>query len=423
MSEMAARLRNWSGNYEYSTLNVHYPETIEQIQAVVRSCKKLRVLGTRHCFNGLADSDENLISLDRLEKIIQVDRENNRVTISGNVTYGELSPVLYREGYALHNLASLAHISVVGACATATHGSGVRNQTLAAAVSRLEIVTANGERVTLSREDDGERFEGAVVSLGGLGVVVSLTLDLLQNYEISQHVYEKLPIHELEAHFDEIVSSAYSVSLFTTWKHDYMDQVWLKRHTAEPISATQTTGLFGSLPARQPIHPIAEISAENCTEQLGVSGAWHERLPHFRIDALPSAGNELQTEYFVPRNRAVEAFRAIRGLRDEIVPYLLVSEIRTIAADNFWMSPYYHRDSVGFHFTWKQDVPAVMKILPLIEARLALFDARPHWGKLFTISPQQIRSAYEKLPQFQQLLREYDPEGKFSNAYLDTILG
>jgi xylitol oxidase len=418
MAETAAELRNWSGNFAYSTPNVHHPETVEQVQALVKSLSKLRVLGTRHCFNTIADSTDNLLMLDRLPRTIQVDRERKQACISGNVTYGELCPALYREGFALHNLASLAHISVAGACATATHGSGVRNQTLAAAVAGLEIVTASGDLLTLSRGD--ERFEGAVVHLGGLGVVVALTLDLLPTFEVSQHVYEKLPQGEVEAHFDEIMSSAYSVSLFTTWQEGVVDQVWLKRHTGE--AAGQQGNFFGAQPATKPMHPIAEMSAENCTGQLGVAGAWHERLPHFRIDALPSAGNELQTEYFVPRSRAVEVFRALISIRDVFTPHLMVSEIRTVAADNLWMSPYYHRDTVGFHFTWKQDVPNVMQTLPLIEAQLAPFGARPHWGKLFTVAPQQVRAAYEKLSPFQALLREYDPEGKFRNAFLDNIL-
>lgn len=418
MVELAPRLKNWAGNYEYSTGNLHHPETVEQIQVLNKNLEKLKVLGTRHTFNAIADSTENLISLDQLERVIDVDPHQKRVSISGNITYGELSPVLHRAGFALHNLASLAHISVAGACATATHGSGVRNQTLAAAVSRLEIVTANGDLLTLSREEESERFDGAVVNLGALGVVANLTLDLLPNFEVSQHVYERLPYSQLEAHFDDIISAAYSVSLFTTWQDNYIDQVWLKRRSDEILRID----FFGATPAMWKMHPIAKVPAENCTEQLGVAGPWHERLPHFRIDALPSAGNELQSEYFLPRASAVEALHALSSLREEFAPHLLVSEIRTIAADNFWMSPCYHQDSVGFHFTWKQDVPAVMKVLPLIEARLAPFNARPHWGKLFRIEPEPLHSLYEKLPDFQRLAQEYDPDGKFRNAFLERVL-
>lgn len=419
MTENAQGLRNWSGNFQYGTTNIHHPETVEQVQEVTQRLPKLKMLGTRHCFNRIADSNDNLLMFDRLPHVIELDRERKQVTISSNVTYGELAPVLQREGFALPNLASLAHITVVGACLTATHGSGVRNQTLASSVAAFDVVTANGELVTFSREKDGERFLGAVVNLGALGAIVRLTLDLLPAFEVRQLVYEKLPFTEVVAHFDEIMSFAYSVSLFTTWQHDYVNQVWLKLRSDE----TAPQEFFGGAAATRKMHPISEMPAENCTEQLGVLGAWHERLPHFRIEALPSAGDELQAEFFVARAQAPEALQAVFAMRDEILPYLMTSEIRSVAADQFWMSPYRQQDSVGIHFTMKLDVPAVMNLLPKIDRALAPFSPRPHWGKLFTLAPEYVRSRYEMLPQFKQLVSEYDPDGKFRNPYLDAILG
>ncbi len=420
MEVIITKLKNWAGNYQYSTTNVHYPKTVDQIQALVERCEKLRVLGTRHSFNTLADSSENLLSLDRFAPTISIDAQRRTATIAASVKYGDLSQALYRGGFALHNLASLGHISVVGACATATHGSGVGNQNLAAAIASMTFVSANGDLIMLSRDRDGDLFNGAVVHLGGLGVVVSLTLDLLPTFDVSQNVYERLPIAQLDDNFDEIMSSAYSVSLFTDWQHDYVNQIWLKARHEDHNSIAQPPEFFGARPATREMHPIAELSAEQCTVQLGVRGAWHERLPHFRIDATPSAGAELQTEYFVPRARAVEAMRALRTLSADLAPLLMITEIRTIAADDFWISPCYHQDSVAFHFTWQPDWSAVNQVLPLIEAQLAPFNARPHWGKLFTIPPQRIQSFYEKLPQFRDLLHHYDPQGKFRNTFLDT---
>ncbi|HSS99943.1 MAG TPA: D-arabinono-1,4-lactone oxidase, partial [Terriglobales bacterium] len=401
--------------------NVDYPKTVEQLQALVKQYGKLRVLGTRHSFNSIADSTEHLISMERFAPEVNINRERNSVTISANVTYGQLAPILHREGFALHNLASLPHISVVGAITTATHGSGVRNRNLASAVSGLELVAADGNLVSFSRERDGELFNGAVVGLGGLGVIVKLTLDLLPAFEMSQDVYTHLPVSQLEEHFDAIMSSAYSVSLFTDWQGDSVNQVWLKKRF-EGSDSDRQSDFFGAKPASRGMHPIGELSAEQCTEQLGVRGPWHERLPHFRIDATPSAGDELQSEYFVARSDAVEAILAIRDLREAISPHLLISEIRTIAADDLWMSPCYDQDSVAIHFTWKQDWPTVSKVLPLIESQLAPFNAKPHWGKLFTMLPRHVQSRYEKLPNFKQLLQQYDPQGKFRNAFLDTTL-
>ncbi len=416
---MNTRITNWAGNYEYSTTNIHYPKTTEEIQAIVRKQKKLRVLGTRHSFNGIADSTDTIISLENLARSVQIDHKNNKVLLSANMRYGDLSQQLHASGYALHNLGSLPHISVAGACATATHGSGDRNRNLATAVSAVEIVDANGDLISFSRENNGEMFKGVVVSLGGLGVIVNLTLDLLPAFEISQRVYEKLPIVQLEAHFDEIMASAYSVSLFTDWQSEFINQVWLKKKP-KTESLMEEAAFFGAIPAGHQMHPIAEFSASSCTQQLGVAGAWHERLPHFRFDATPSAGNELQSEYFVPRRYAVDALRAVHSLRHEFAPYLFISEIRSVAADTLWLSPCRNQDSIAFHFTWKLDWAAVSQLLPLLEAKLAPFDARPHWGKLFTMSPQRLQSLYEKLPQFQQLLLQHDPQGKFRNEFLET---
>src|SRR5204863_2368571 len=179
------------------------------------------------------------------------------------------------------------------------------------------------------------------------------------------------------------------------------------------VNLTTENNFYGAKPATKNLHPIAEISAENCTLQMGVPGPWHERLPHFKMGFTPSSGKELQSEYFVPRDLAYKAISAVEKLHEKITPHLLISEIRTIDADNLWMSPCYKQRSATIHFTWKQDWPAVKKLLPLIEEVLEPFSARPHWGKLFTTSAARLKSLYEKLPDFQQLVKDYDPTGKF----------
>jgi xylitol oxidase len=421
---MTANHQNWAGNLTYSAARLHHPETVEQIQELVIRSNKLKVIGSRHSFNSIADSTEDHISLDRLDQTIALDRERRAVTVSAGITYGQLSQQLHRAGYALHNLASLPHISVAGACATATHGSGDVHGNLATIVAGMELVTAEGEVAVLSREQHGQQFQGAVVSLGGLGVITKLTLDILPSFMIQQEVYENLPVAQLDEHFEEIVSHAYSVSLFTDWRPDRVNQVWLKRHVAGDAGLALAPSFFEATLAPTHRHPIVSLSADPCTEQMGIPGIWYERLPHFRIDQTPSSGEELQSEYFVPRQHAVAALRAVTQLHERIAPLLMISEVRTIAADTLWMSPCYQQASVGIHFTWKRDWPAVQKLLPQIEEQLAPFNPRPHWGKLFTLPPAYVQSQYQKLPDFRDLLRSYDPKGKFRNAFLDTyILG
>jgi xylitol oxidase len=415
-----SKLTNWAGNLEYSTGNLYPANSVEQVREFVKAQNKLKVLGTRHCFNKIADSTNHLLSLKAMDEVVALDPQAHTVTVAGSMTYGQLCPYLDGKGFALHNLASLPHISVAGSCSTATHGSGDKNGNLATAVSALEIVTANGDLVKLSRQKDGEKFSGAVVGLGALGVITKVTLDIQPAFTMRQYVYESLPLAQVKNHFDAIESSGYSVSLFTDWQKQRLNEVWIKTRTEKGQAFEATPEFFGAKPAAKNLHPIAELSAENCTEQMGVPGPWYERLPHFRMGFTPSAGKELQSEYFVPRQHAVEAILAVERLRDQITPHLLISEIRAIAADELWMSPCYKQPCVTIHFTWKQDWPAVSKLLPVIEKELKPFNARPHWGKLFTIAPADLKSRYEKLPAFVELCKQYDPQGKFRNEFLST---
>ncbi len=336
--------------------------------------------------------------------------------------YGEISIIIHDSGYAVPNMASLPHITVIGACATATHGSGIQNGNLATSISAIEFVNAAGELVTMSRQKDGELFNGAVVSLGGLGVVTKITLDLVPSFKMTQVVYRNLPMRALQDHFVEIMSKGYSVSLFTHWENQNINQVWVKSKVEEGVSTVIEPELFGAKLATQKLHPIEDQSPENTTDQLGEVGEWYERLPHFKMGFKPSAGAELQSEYFVAIEYAYEAMMAIESLHEKITPHLFVSEIRTIKADELWLSPQYKQTTVAFHFTWKQDEEVVMQLLPLIEEKLAPFKPRPHWGKLFTMAPEVIQAQYEKMEDFRQLLRQHDPEGKFRNEFMDKYI-
>ncbi|KQS23850.1 FAD-binding protein [Dyadobacter sp. Leaf189] len=419
LSGLAAdeKLKNWAGNLEYSTNKLDAARNLQQVKEIVTKYPKLKVLGTRHCFNHIADTKDRFISVTDAEQQIVLDEKNKTVTVNAGLKYGQLSPVLHRKGFALHNLASLPHISVAGACATATHGSGEKNGNLSTAVSALEMVTANGELVRLTRKEDGDKFNAAVVNLGALGVVTQVTLDVEPTFMMGQYVFENLPLSQLKDNFDQIEASGYSVSLFTNWASDDITEVWVKYKEGDKAFKADKE-FFGGKLATKNLHPIPELSAENCTEQMGVAGPWYERMPHFKMGFTPSSGKELQSEYFVPRKNAVDAILAISRMGKQITPHLLTSEIRTIAADELWMSPCYKQDSVAIHFTWKQDWPAVSKLLPFIEKELSVYDVRPHWGKLFTVAPALLAKRYEKLGEFRQLAKEYDQKGKFVNEFL-----
>jgi xylitol oxidase len=414
-------LKNWAGNLTYSTGNVQYPKTVAEVQQLVKRLPKMKALGTRHCFNMIADSKDDLVCTRDMNKVISLDTKGHTVTVEGGIKYGEFAPYLHQHGFALHNLASLPHISVAGSITTATHGSGIKNGNLASAVTALEIVIADGSTVHLSKEKDGEKFNAAVVGLGALGVITKVTLKIEPTYMVSQRVFLKLPMTQVKQHFEAIMSAGYSVSLFTDWQSDHVSEVWIKSRIGTDKEQNQPE-FYGAKAATKNLHPIFAHPAESCTEQLGVPGPWYERLPHFKMGFTPSSGKELQSEYFVPLKHAVEAIEAVSRLGKQIGPHLFITEIRTIAADDLWMSPCRNQTSVTIHFTWKPETEAVMKLLPLIEKELAPFNPRPHWGKIFTITSDVLQSRYEKLDDFKKLAAGYDPKGKFRNRFLEHNL-
>ena len=415
----AGGLTNWAGNIAFQAPTVYYPQTVAEVQELVRQHHRIKALGSKHSFNTIADSPGVQISLKNMNRILRLDRQANTLTLEAGARYGEFVAYVHEQGYALPNLASLPHITVVGACATATHGSGLNNGNLSTSVSALEFVNAAGDLVRLSREQDPGQFEAAVVGLGAFGIVTSITLDLIPAFNVKQVIYRNLPMSILKDHFSEIQARGYSVSLFTNWANQNINEVWIKSLVNETEEIE--TELYGAPAATQNLHPVEDQSAENVTQQLGIPGPWYDRLPHFKMGFQPSVGKELQSEYFVPIAHAYEAMMAIAQLHEQITPHLFISEIRTIQADDFWMSTCYKQQSVAFHFTWKQDLAVIMDLLPLIEQQLEPFQPRPHWGKLFTMPAMALQSRYPKVEDFRLFIRQHDPEGKFANGFLDFL--
>jgi len=411
---------NWAGNLTYSTDNLHTPKTVAELQELIKKSTKVRGLGTKHCFNTIADSTENQISTAALNKIIALDKEKQTVTVEAGIKYGELCKYLDNNGFALHNLASLPHISVAGACATSTHGSGIKNGSLATAVVAMEFVNGKGEVVNLSREKEGDEFLATVVGLGTMGIVTKMTLNVQPTFKMKQVVYQNMPMSELEKNFEVIMSGGYSVSLFTDWTNKNISEVWIKSKSKD-ITAI-APAFYGATVATKNLHPIEALDAINCTEQMGVEGPWYERMPHFKMGFTPSSGKELQSEFFIDFQHAYEGMMAIEKLNEKVSPHLMITEIRSVAADDLWMSPFYKKTCVAFHFTWKQEVEEVNALLPLIEEALAPFNPRPHWGKVFTLQPPVLQSRIEKLNDFKTLMGKHDPDGKLRNEFIDRNL-
>ncbi|MEU7774854.1 FAD-binding protein [Micromonospora taraxaci] len=402
--------RNWAGNVRYAARAFHRPTSTDELRRLVAGSTRLRAVGSGHSFNRFGDTDGDLVSLAGLPQTVEVDHERGQVTVSGAMRYGDLARQLHTQGYALANLASLPHISVAGAVATATHGSGQTHGNLASAVAGLELVTADGDLLRVDRDTD--RFAGMVVGLGALGLVTRVTLDVVPAFELRQYVRLNLDREAL----DEALGSAYSVSVFTDWRTPRLREVWRKQAADQPPPSADW---LGTTAADEPRHPVLGMPPENCTPQLGEPGPWHERLPHFKLGFTPSSGDELQSEYHVPRSAAVDALAALDDVAHLIAPVLLVCELRTVAADELWLSPNHRRDSFVVHFTWIEDTAAVLPVVAAVEERLAPFAPRPHWGKVFVTDPAELASRYPHYADFTTLLTDLDPKGTFRTDVLD----
>jgi xylitol oxidase len=412
--------RNWASNLVYGSERIVAPRSIEELADAVRSATRVKALGSRHCFNTIADTDGVHISARELPSEAAVDSDRRVVRVAAGLRYGDVAPRLDREGWALANLASLPHISLPGAVATGTHGSGDAVASLAASVAAVELVTADGETRRFARGDAD--FDGVVVSLGALGIVTALELDIVPTFDIAQTVYERLPLDAVLDDLDAITGLGYSVSMFHTWRDPgVVDQLWVKRRADAAGAAPDD--VLGASRATVKRHPLPDVSAESCTDQLGEPGPWFARLPHFKLEFTPSNGDELQSEYLVPRRNAVAAISALRELAPRVAPLLQVCELRTVAQDDLWLSPAYQTDVMGLHFTWKPDQPGVEALLPTIEAALAPFGARPHWGKLFTLdgAEQRMPRLYPRWNDFAALRERLDPRGVFRNDFLARL--
>ncbi|HEX4698072.1 MAG TPA: D-arabinono-1,4-lactone oxidase [Actinomycetes bacterium] len=412
-------LTNWAGNVTFGAARIHRPTSVPEVQELVAGSTRLRVLGSGHSFSPVADTNGDLVLLGDLPPRCDIAADGRSVTVSGGLRYGEIAPRLHEAGHALHNMGSLPHICVAGAAATGTHGSGDANPPLASSVVGLDVVTADGTLIHLDETDP--RFPGAVVSLGTIGVVTAVTLRVEPTFDVAQTVYDRLPMDALVTHLDEVFTSAYSVSVFSTLRADVADQVWLKRRTDRRYADVGAEWL-GATRADGPRHPVPGESPASCTEQLGRPGPWFERLPHFRLDHRPSSGAELQSEFLVPREHAVAAVEVLRTLAGVVAPPLQVAELRTVAADDRWLSMAHGRDSLALHFTWHPDPAGALPAVRALERALVPLAARPHWGKVFAMTPEQVQPLYPRLADARALRRELDPDDVFGNLFVDRYV-
>lgn len=410
--------QNWAKNVTYATDDIRQPTTVEELAEIIATTPKLRILGTRHAFNELANSTEVLVNLEKMAtdevEVVGTTADGQKIVrVWGPTRYGDLAVKLDEQGLALATMASLPHISVAGAIQTGTHGSGDEVSSLSTQVTAIEFLNARGELVRLTEDDDDLR--GAVVGLGALGPITHVELRTEPSYQMTQTIYDGVRWDDVLDRFDEFTALADSVGVFTQWSEDdgCIEQVWTKHRSPESPDFSS----FGGTPATEKRHTVLGDDPEPTTEQ-GEPGPWFERLPHFKLDFNPSSGEEIQVEYLVPRTDAVDTLRRLREIGDHIRPLLFVSELRTVKGDDLWLSMAHDTDVVAIHFTFHPDEEKVLALLPDIEKRLPQ-TARPHWGKVNLVDPVEATRRFPRWDDFVALARRHDPDRKFVNEHLE----
>lgn len=403
-------MQNWSKNIDFNDRELFLPKSLSELQGIIKSSQKIRVRGSAHSFNEIANTSSRAINLSQMPKVIEIDNHLNSVKVSAGLTYGELAPVLHKEGWALSNLASLPHISIAGSISTGTHGSGVKNQNLANQVLSFELVTSDGELRHIDCTNPA--FNALVIGLGLGGIVYQYELRIEPTYKIRQVIFPEIPLDIVQRNFDEIMTIAYSVSYFTDWGKSQTGNLWCKFRELESVPDS----IGGSGKARIKYHPIPSVDPVACTDQFGESGDWYQRLPHFKLEFNPSVGDEIQSEFFIDRKHSAAALIELLKLSDAIAPLLWISEFRTIAADELWLSGAYQRETVGIHFTWKK-VDSIYPVIEKVERALSPFNYRPHWGKVFSADATYLSSVYPKISEFKSIIDTLDPSKKFENSF------
>ena len=409
-------MKNWAGNLTFSAREFIEVNSISKLQQVVSSSQAVKVLATGHSFNAIGDTTETLISIKNLSNGIEIDSQNAQALIPAGMAYADAARYLESNGWAFSNMASLGEVTIAGAISTGTHGSGSNNGVLSTSVVGLEIVLGSGELITID-QSNSEEFAGFVVSLGALGVFTKIKMKIIPSFSVKQFVYENIGIQVVAENFDTVFNSAYSVSYFSNWAKNSTGQIWMK-FLDDSSSDNLSDNWLGANQAKAKQHPVKINNPDPCTDQLGISGKWLYRLPHFKLDSSPASGDEVQTEYLVDRKYVNEYIQDLRAIGDEIAPRVYATEIRTIKSDELWLSGAYQRETVGFHFTWKKS-DTLVDFLPRIEEILGKHHGRPHWAKLFSVRSDELSARYPKYSDFEALLKKYDPKQKFRNKFID----
>uniref|UniRef100_A0A915D0Y3 FAD-binding PCMH-type domain-containing protein n=1 Tax=Ditylenchus dipsaci TaxID=166011 RepID=A0A915D0Y3_9BILA len=418
-----APLLNWGGNFNFSTQDIKYPTTTAGVQQLVKECKgKIRPVGTRHSFSEIANTNDTLICLVHMNLILSVDPSVPSVTVQAGITYTDLIPFLQSIGLAIPMMASLGEISIAGAINTAVHGSGAGIGNLATQVLGLQMVLADGSVVQYSKGQNDTELAAATVGLGALGIVTQVTLQAQPTYNLAINVFENMDMSVLDTQLYNITHSGYAINMWSTFgTPGVLDQVWITTKVdSNGVNAYgNVSQLYGAPAATAQSSPIAALPPTYVVPQMGIVGPYYERLTDYDLGLSGQEGQQTQSEYYVDFDDFVPALKALQTLSAEINAVVYVALFRITEKDELWMSPQYKKTTMAIHFSWQPKLDQVMALLPKIEAALAPFNPIPHWGKLYTLKPEQYLPLLPKYPEWREQVELHDPTHKFRNKWLE----
>jgi L-gulonolactone oxidase len=433
-NETAPAWRNWAGDQRCSPATVEHPgSTAEVAQAIGRARsagRTVRVAGAGHSFTDAVLTDGTLLHLDRMRRVLDIDRSSGLVRVEAGASLRELSDAMYEHGLAFENLGDVDVQSIAGATATGTHGTGARLRNLSSGLREIELVDGAGETVTLSEASDPDGWRAARVSVGALGVVTGVTLQAVPAFTL-EGIDSTAPLDETLASLDEQAAA-----------NDHFE-FYVFPHS--PLALTRTNNRVDRPPAPPSRHRawIDEVLLRNHVFGLACrAGRRANRLiPHlnrllarasgttrlvdrsYRVFASPRLVRFTEMEYALPREHTADALRAVLATIEQrrlAVPFPI--EVRFVAPDDALLSPAGGRETgyIAVHMyegmEWEPYFRAVEEIMDG-------HGGRPHWGKRHFQTAQTLAPRYPEWERFQAVRRRLDPAGTFANSYVERVLG
>lgn len=420
--------RNWAGNVQFTAQSFIQPENETEIAAALLKSEQLRVVGTGHSWSTICTTNQNLLNLDRYNKVLQVDKEKLQVTVQPGIKLWQLNEYIDKQGLALKNLGSIARQSLAGAISTATHGTGIGFQILASQIEKFKLIKPDGDILEIHSEKDKDLFNLSIVNLGALGVISEMTINVVPAYQLHDRTYVA-PLQEVIDNLDELVEET---DHFKLWWFPHVDQAVVYRYTRTQQAANDSR-------LRQWL--MDEFLSVNVYRLLlkagNINRDWRRNINRTLVKKFIQPLNRIEKSYKVfnvlepPIHREVEwAFdiSVAKELLREYTSFInaskhrinFIQEIRFTKADEYALSPCYGRNTMWLgaynadNFGWEE-------LMSDFESLAIKYKGRPHWGKEFNVSATYLQQQYPNFKKFTTLREQFDPTGKLLNDFTKRL--